>query len=130
MINGFERETAPLDDFEKTLIKPFINGLKTHVGKNNAVTSKKIIVGIQKNLGKKINDARVRKIINHIRREGLVRNLIASSKGYYIENNIYELRQYITSLEQRAQAIQDVANALRKQNQMKVKQTEMWYDKY
>lgn len=114
MINGFTKETEPLTDLERRLVQPFCNGLKKHVGANNAVTSKQMIVGIRKTMKVKVNDARVRKIINHIRMNGLVKNLVASSKGYYVENNIHNLKQYIISLEQRAQSIQAVADVLKR----------------
>lgn len=115
MINGFEEETKPLDDFERSLLMPFKKSFERKIGKENAITSAEIIKGIEKSYGKKLGGARIRKIINHLRTEGIVRKLVASSKGYYIANNQDELLEYCTSLEQRSREIMRVAKALRSQ---------------
>lgn len=115
MINGFEEETKPLDDFEKSLLIPFKNSFERKIGKEKAITSAEIIKGIEASYGKKLGGARVRKIVNHLRTEGIVKRLVASSKGYYIENNRDELLKYCDSLEQRAREILRVSKALRGQ---------------
>lgn len=115
MISGFEDETRPLDDFEKKLLPSFIKGLEKHIGRSNPVTSKQMISGILATKKVEIGGARVRKIINHIRINGLVPRLMATSIGYYIEYDDNELIKYIRSLNQRAKAIQAVADALRDQ---------------
>ena len=67
MINGFEEQTHELTEYEeKTLLPPIIKGLKTKVGEQNAITSTEIVKRM-KELGFKLDPARLRKIINHIR---------------------------------------------------------------
>ena len=107
MITGFERETHKLTDEECRMIKPMVNGLKDHVGKNNPVTSNEIMAGMKK-IGFKINGARVRKLINFIRVTKRVPNLIATSFGYYIATSPAELEKYKRSLDERISAIKMV----------------------
>ena len=104
MINGFEQETEPLNDYEQSLVPIFIQGLKTKLGKESAVTNDAMIAGLDK-MGHKLNQARVRKIIAHIRNKQLIKGLMASSKGYYITNNPEEIKDYIESLQGRIEAI-------------------------
>ena len=104
MINGFEQETEPLNDYEQSLLPIFIQGLKTKLGKESAVTNDAMISGLEK-MGHKLNQARVRKIIAHIRNKQLIKGLMASSKGYYITNNPEEIKEYIESLQGRIEAI-------------------------
>ncbi|MBA7532568.1 hypothetical protein ES705_24794 [subsurface metagenome] len=106
-------EKEPLNDFEKSLIQPFQNSFKNHVGKEKAVTYNEIDRWIKKRYGKTIGESRVRKIINHLRCSGFVHRLIASSDGYYVETNDEELRKYIHSLEESAGAIKAVADVLK-----------------
>lgn len=111
MITGFEKETAPLNDVELELVPIFVRGLSSKIGEVNAVKSHTIIKGLKK-LGYDVNGARVRKIINYIRINGLVSNLVATSKGYYIENDRKKVEEYVTSLRHRASAINAVADVL------------------
>ncbi len=88
MINGFDEQTKPLDDYERDVLLPIITkGLRTKIGKQRAVTNSHIITSLKQKGFKKLQPARVRKIINHIRVNGILINLVASSNGYYIEPN-------------------------------------------
>ena len=107
MIEGFEKETEELNDFEKSLLPKFVAGLSTKKGKGAAITNKQMIAGL-KDRGIEVGEARVRKIINHIRNTGLVEGLIATSKGYYVSNDIEEINKYIESLLGRESAIRIV----------------------
>ena len=87
MIEGFEDETQPLtadEDTAAVLLGRYFH--KYYVGENNAVTSHRIISGFKEIHNIKLSGARVRKIINHLRRNHIPM-LVASSKGYYIEND-------------------------------------------
>ena len=75
--------------------------------------------------GYEMNEARTRKIINHIRINGLVYNLVASGKGYYIAETESEMRRYISSLLSREGAIAAMRMALEQQlERMKKEPTE------
>jgi hypothetical protein len=103
MIEGFEKYTEELSEDEKALLPSFVRGLKGKKGKQNAITNKAIQAAFQahEKWQIKIPDARVRKIINHIRVNGLVKGLCASSKGYYVASNQQELEEYLEGLSQR-----------------------------
>lgn len=103
MIEGFEKYTEELSEDEKALLPAFVAGLKSKKGKANAITNKAIQAAFQANekWQMKIPDARVRKIINHIRVNGLVNGLCASSNGYYVAADQNELKEYLDGLRQR-----------------------------
>lgn len=112
MINGFDEETSELNSYEaKTLLPLIVAGLETKNGKSKAVTSTYICKKI-KERGEKINPARLRKIIHEIRITGLVENLIATSKGYYICTDKKEMQKYVDSLHQRENSIASIRNQL------------------
>lgn len=110
MITGFERETHKLTDYECEMIRPMINGLLQHIGKDNAVTSTQMIAGM-KTHGFKINPPRVRKLINFIRVTNRLKNVIATSHGYYISTKQTEIDNYKKSLDERISAIQALRNS-------------------
>lgn len=110
MINGFIEETKSLTEDELKLVNLFVRGFCDKIGEANAITSEEIIKKLR-TTGVKITGARIRKIVNYIRVHHLVINLVATSKGYYIENDPLKLKNYIESLHQRAHAILEVANS-------------------
>lgn len=115
MINGFTTQTEPLTDYERDTLLPVIcRGLRNKVGEGMAITNTTITKAMR-GAGYQLNEARVRKIINHIRTTGLVRWLIATSKGYYIATSRQEMEDYIGSLRGREQAIRAVRESMEKQ---------------
>ena len=120
MITGFEELTEPLTEKEETVfLPPIVQGLRAKIGREMAVTNKSIIQGLRVNRGIKISEARVRKIINHIRCNDLVPCLIATSEGYYIAQTEQELLDYEESLEGREDAIREVRMSIRRQRMSK-----------
>ena len=117
-LKNFEKLTFELDDYEKKyLLNPIINGLKVKIGKENAVTSGHT-VSILKKHGYKISGARFRKIIQYIRVNDLVKNLIATSKGYYVSNDPVEREGFLLSLKQRIQSMTTTYDAMEKQHKL------------
>lgn len=115
MIPGFEIETAPLDEYEETVLLPMmVRSLRAHVGKAQAVKNAYICKRLTA-LGYKVNDARIRKLISHIRTKGFVPCLIATSAGYYVATDRKELMDYIDSLKGRELAIRAVREAIEEQ---------------
>ncbi len=115
MIKNFEDQTEELNSYELSKLVPaMVNGLKTKIGKNNAIKNADMVKAM-KRAGYSITDVKVRKIINHIRNNALVPCLIATSKGYYVGDSLQELEDYITSLAQREKAIKDVRIAIQNQ---------------
>lgn len=115
MIKGFEDITHELTDDERKLLQAFVNGLKSKRGKQNAVSNKTIRQKFEDNWKMKIPDARVRKLINHIRINDLVPLLCSTSKGYFVAQSNEEVNDYLTGLKQRISAQQAVHDAIEKQ---------------
>lgn len=112
MLKGFEDFTAELSDYEReTLLPLFIQSFTPRVGRSKAVTNKEIVAALKKK-GYKISDARVRKIINHIRTHDLVKGLIATSDGYYVSHDITEVADYCDSLAGRENEIHRVRESM------------------
>lgn len=106
MLTGFEKYTESLSDYELNVLVPvFVQGLKTKIGKERAVTNSYMIKALKQQGYEKLSEPRVRKIINYIRCTGLIHNLVASSKGYWIETDQEERRKYVQMVEDRAKAM-------------------------
>lgn len=114
MIKNFEKETCTLNKYELTKLVPaVVNVLQECVGKHKAVTNKNIIR--TKLSGLQVNEARLRKCINHIRVKGLICGLMATSKGYYIAEKREELETYLESLKGREDAMKELRRSIGKQ---------------
>lgn len=115
MLQGFELFTAPLSEYEQNVLLPImVRSLRVKVGQALAVKNAYICERL-KEQGYEVNDARIRKLINYIRVNGLVPRLIATSRGYYVSNDRKELQDYIKSLKGREDAIREVRLAIEKQ---------------
>ena len=118
MIKGFSNETSPLNDYELRVLLPVIlAGLKDKQGKRNAVTNG-YIIGRLKQQDYRIDAARLRKVINHIRTNDLIPGLIATSEGYFLAEDEQELMDYEDSLRGREEAIKAVRLAIARQRRM------------
>lgn len=112
MINGFDEITKPLTDYERDVLLPVVTyGLSLKVGKDTAITNGRICDALRSK-GYKITEPRLRKIVNFIRTNGMVTNLIATSRGYYVATSLDEMEDYIESLKARESAIREVRMAL------------------
>lgn len=117
MIKGFNQETQPLNDYETGVLLPLlIRGLRTKIGHEKAVTNKHIVAALKGTC--KLSEARVRKIINHIRTNDLVPGLIATSEGYFIATTEAELLEYEESLKGREDAIKEVRLSIARQRRI------------
>lgn len=114
MIRNFFRETDMLSSFEESDILPkIVEILSQCKGAGHTVTNKAIIkeygvIGYD-------NEARVRKIINYIRNNGIIPCLIASSKGYHVAMDAKEITDYEESLRGRESAIRKIRLSIHKQ---------------
>ena len=116
MINGFEKETHDLSQYEISVLVPqVVEILINKIGKQNSITNNRIreIINQHKVI---LTDSRLRKIIHYIRIKGLVKCLIATNKGYYISNDVEEFMSYIDSLTQRENSIRSIRYALLEQH--------------
>ena len=116
MIKGFEDITTPLTQRDKTEVVPLVaRELEWRVGKGLALTNRELRARMVAR-GYHIADAKVREIINYIRREAIVERVVASAEGYYIAGSARELADYCDSLREREAAIRAVRQALESQN--------------
>lgn len=115
MLNGFYNETKPLTEYEeRTLLPVMVKCLSKHIGEEKAITNKKMCEALQGN-GYEVGEARIRKLINYIRINGLVDYLVANSKGYFVAQKKDEVKSHIASLKGREEAINAVRMALEEQ---------------
>ena len=115
MLKGFDKETAPLTEYEEKVLLPVvIRGLSTKFGKYDAVTNNHIIKCLREKVYR-IDAVRLRKIINYIRTKDLIPGLIATSDGYYIATTEQELIEYEESLRGREDAIRAVRLSIARQ---------------
>lgn len=116
MLQGFEDYTAPLTEYERGTLLPWIaDALSQRVGVKQAVSNKHICHILRERGYEGVSEPRVRKIINNIRIMGLVPRLVASSRGYYVTQDPDELDRYIESLAGREEAIRAVRLAMQAQ---------------
>lgn len=115
MIQGFEQQTSPLTDYERTKLLPVIvKCMRAHQGRRNMVAGSVIIAGMRR-YGYKIDGPRLRKIINHIRTESLIPCLASSGGGYFVAETSDELDECIASIEGRIASQQAIIDALKRQ---------------
>jgi len=115
MITGFEDITFELTNKELAYVDVFVKSFKKKIGKSMIISNQEIIRTLESkgffehSKYGRLDAVRVRKIIRYIRYNKLIKNLIATSKGYYIENNPDRLAEYKESLIQRARSIYKLA---------------------
>ncbi len=118
MITGFEKETHELKAEELNILLPMlIAGFRTKT-KDDPIKAPVIIEKMNEALSSKghkfkLSEPRLRKLCNYIRSNGIL-PLIANSNGYFVSNDKKEIEDQITSMEERASAISNAANGLRK----------------
>jgi hypothetical protein len=110
MIKEFEEYTSELNATEKEYAQALADIFNRRpMGKEHALTNQAC--------GKLLwfhgaSGAKIRKMIQYIRMNGLCLNLIAGSHGYYRSDNDQEVKDYIDGLVIRANAIQSLANQM------------------
>jgi len=117
MIRNFEEYTHELNPWESKIVLPFITrNLLLAIGKDKAITSFVLMdTWYSEGNTKKLSGARVRKVINVIRRYNLITCLMATAKGYYISDNREEIETYLESLNDRIRAILATRRAVKNQ---------------
>lgn len=117
MLTNFENITQELNNEELKLVPILIQGFKKRT-KENPIKAPEIVkkcseyLETQTEIKAKINEPRLRKIVNHIRTNSLL-PLIATSNGYYVSNDRMEILSQIESLEQRANSVARCALGLK-----------------
>ena len=117
MIKNFEELTQDLAPEDLKLIPILVKGFKNH-GPTNPIKLKDLMSSLNEyiqrsQLGKKVDDIRIRKLINFIRSSSII-PLLATHKGYFVSYDQKDITDQITSLEQRSQAIINASSGLSK----------------
>ena len=128
MIKNFKRETDVLTEYEEGVLLPIVEKcLKKHVGKENIITNGTMCEKLGES-GYKTTEARMRKLINHIRNNKTIPYLVATGRGYYVAETIREMEDYIESLNGRIEAIAAMRDSMIEQrNRMKIEQENRVY---
>lgn len=120
MITNFEEITENLTEEEKDLLPYLKKVLNKFSNRENAIKSENLCdiinqVYIMENgfdsMKKPMNGVRLRKLVNHSRREGII-PIIATSEGYFITFDQTEIEKQIKSLKERANGILKAAAGL------------------
>lgn len=111
MITNFESITYELTEAEHKMLPMVISGFKNYT-KDNPIKEPDIVSRWnERHPNAKLTGARLRKLVNYIRANGLL-PLIATSKGYYVSYDKAEIEAQIKSLRQRAASIISCADGL------------------
>lgn len=117
MIKGFEEQTQPLTEYEEKILTPVVaRGLERKIGSDSAVTNSYIVDRLRPRY--KVDGPRLRKVINHIRVNGIVPGLIATKTGYYVATTAEEIDSYAESLKGREDAIRSVRLSIERQRRV------------
>lgn len=113
MITNFEDYTFELTDSEKKALSFIVGYFKfASITKNFPRKNKDVCRFLENHHKIKCTTPRMRKIIHEIRAKGIIPNLLASSKGYYISEDLNELEAYFESLDQRINSIKEIQDQI------------------
>ena len=113
MITNFEEITKPLTQAEIEIVNILIDILNRTNKKNPIKAPQLVELIILESSIKKFGQARLRKIINYLRGNGIL-PIIATSKGYYLSNETTIIEGEIKSLNERADAIRFASHGLKR----------------
>jgi hypothetical protein len=114
MLTGFENHTSNLTDAEIELAHKLIPAFKKRTP-NNPILACDIVKLVNANmvLDFKFTEVRLRKIINYYRINSIL-PILSTKNGYYVSNDVTEIRACIESLTQRATSILETTFGLEK----------------
>jgi hypothetical protein len=91
------QETELTQQEINTIVPIIIKGLSNKIGSENAVNKTRIKNRLN-SLNIQISETKIKSIINYIRVNKLIVNLIADNKGYYVSNDQQEINKFRQSL--------------------------------
>jgi hypothetical protein len=113
MLINFEEITTDLTPEELEWLELMVIGLRKYTAQN-PIKAPDIVAGWNSKPGRlKMTEVKLRKFCNHIRANGIL-PLIATSKGYFVSWDKEDIRNQVTSLEQRSRSIQSSADGLKR----------------
>lgn len=109
MITNFEEITYELTPMEQAAVSHIVFLLRNSMTPvKNQQISKYLR---EQNSELKLDGPRIRKIIGYIRVKKLLKNVIATSKGYYVSYDKKDIERYVKSLTERINAITAIKNS-------------------
>ena len=102
--NDFEEFTVEITEKDMPKVNRVAEGLAKRVSKRMAMTNSRIRAYL-KTEGLDIGDAEMRKIIQFIRQNNIVRRLCSSGKGYYVASTNEEWLEWLDSYRRRTNAM-------------------------
>lgn len=84
-----------LNTHEKNILLPLVVQIMEHRDTKEKVFSNGKIRNVLKEFGEDISDAQIRKLVFNIRNNGIIDLLIANQDGYFVSNNIDDIRAWI-----------------------------------
>ena len=114
MINGFEEQTAELNDNEMEIVKILVKRFNQKQGKEHTISNPEIIKALETHYNILTTEPRIRKIVQYIRNENLLIGFIANSKGYYIANSKEEIEAWLNTMIQRRNSIDNTIQKAKK----------------
>lgn len=109
MITNFEEETSPITIEEMKVVDILVRCFSKRT-KDTPIKGGEVCQSM-KNAGYDMTEARLRKMVNHIRSQAKI-PLIATSKGYYTSHDKDEISKQVKSLRDRSSAILGAACGL------------------
>lgn len=101
---------------EQLALRYFVTELRTAKGKDSAITVGYLVDRWNMaNPKKKIDDTGGKRIIRHIRNEGIIKRLMADNYGYFIADNREAYERYLDMLHRRAKRVMNTYKAMANQ---------------
>lgn len=110
-------ENSRMNDYERDVLVPLVCDILKEHGCRPLPSLE--ISNMIRSVGHTASTRSVRRVINHIRREGLVPCVASSPKGFFVASNEAEITECIYTLESLADSIQEVIHALKEQRYIK-----------
>ncbi len=103
-----------LSAHEQEVIYPLVVGILSHRAKEKVFSNTKIRK-ILLEFGEEINDAQIRKIVFHIRRNNDISLLLANTEGYFIGSSVEEVNDWIETHTARIEAMKSTLTKIKEQ---------------
>lgn len=96
------------------IVEAVINDICRH-SPNKVFTSKDVQAFLWDRFGAKMKAVDLRESIHDLRCAGKIKNLVASTKGYWVARNTAEVQKYLADLQYRAMRIHELQAAIKTQ---------------
>jgi len=108
MVNGFEIETSALSENELKIYVPLIVKTLKLTSDTLPVKNHELRNFLKYQFNVTITESRIRAMIHHIRIKKLVKNVLATSDGYFVSSDATKIMNYVESLKQRENSIREI----------------------